>query len=389
MTIPLSYSFRSLWTRRLTTVLTMSGIMLVVFVFSAVLMLSNGLRKALVATGSDNNVLIVRKASTTEIMSSVDRDQAGIVRTLPEVAVTTDGRPLLSEEVSVIINLRKFGTNDMGNIIVRGVQLEAFQLRPQVRLVAGRVFQTGTSEVLVGSSINSRFRGATIGDIVKFGGREWRVVGILDSEGSGFDSEIWCDAEQLMQAFRRPVYSAITVRLAHPTDTVGLKRTFAADPRLQQLDIRNERQFYADQSQMMSMFISILGLVITIIFSFGAMVGAMITMYAAVANRTTEIGTLRALGFGRGSILLAFMFESFLISLIGGVFGVILASGLQYITVSTTNWGSFSELAFGFSLSPDIVVSSIIFSLVMGFVGGFLPAVRASRMSILDALRSV
>jgi ABC-type lipoprotein release transport system permease subunit len=388
MKLPVSYSMRNMWTRRLTTLLTMGGIMLVVFVFAAILMLSNGLRRALVATGCEDNVMIVRKGSTAEIMSTIDRDQVGILESMPEFARTQDGKALTSSEVCVIINLNKRGSDDMGNVVVRGVSPNALALRPQVRLAQGRYFRSGTSEIVTGSSIAGRFQGAQIGDNVRFANRDWTVVGVIESGGSGFDSEIWCDAEQVLQVFRRPVFSVLTARLSRMSDTTSVIERIKADPRLSQLEVKNERRFYAEQSEMMSMFISIIGIAITLIFSFGAMVGAMITMYAAVANRTTEIGTLRALGFPRKSIMAAFLIEAQLIALLGGVLGLLLASGLQLITVSTTNWTTFSEIAFGFALSPDIVVSCIVFSLVMGFVGGFLPAFRASRMDILDALRA-
>ena len=388
MKIPVSYSFRSLWTRRLTSALTMGGVGLVVFVFAAVLMLSNGIRQTLVSTGRDDNVLLVRRSSTTEMISAVGRESAAIVTGFPEIMTLDDGRPFASKELSVVINLRKTGSNDMGNVIVRGVAPEGLGLRPQVRIVEGRVFTPGTSEIIVGSAIHAQFQGADIGQSIRFGGRDWNIVGLFDGQKTGFDSEVWGDVDQLMPAFGRPVYSAVTMRLSAVTEFDAFKARMEKDRRLQQLEVRRERQFYSDQSKMMSTFINVLGLVITIIFSFGAVIGAMITMYAAVANRTREIGTLRALGFPRRSILTAFLIESILISLIGGALGVVIASGLQFMTVSTVNWGSFSELAFGFHLSPGIVVGSMVFSLVMGLVGGFLPAVRASRMNILAALRS-
>ena len=388
MKIPISYSFRSLWTRRLTSALTMGGIGLVVFVFAAVLMLSNGLQETLVSTGRDDNVLLIRKSAQTEMISAVSRESASIVTGFPEIMTLGDGKPFASKEMSVIINLLKLKSNDMGNVIVRGISREGIDLRPQVRVTMGRMFTAGTSEVIVGSAIHSRFQGTNIGQTLRFGGQEWAIVGIFDGQKSGFDSEVWGDIDQLMPAFGRPVFSAVTMRLNSVSDFDAFKARLDADPRLQQLDVKREKEFYAQQSRMMSMFISILGLVITIIFSFGAMIGAMITMYAAVANRTREIGTLRALGFPRRSILTAFLIESIFISVIGGAVGVLLASGLQFMTVSTVNWGSFSELAFGFTLSPNIVINSMMFSVIMGLVGGFLPAVRASRMNILAALRS-
>lgn len=386
--IPFGYTLRNLWARRLTSALTMGGISLVVFVFAAVLMLSNGVRETMVTTGRDDNAIVIRKSSQTELLSAIDRDAAAIVRTFPEVATLGDGRPFASNEMVVIINLLKTGSNDMGNVVVRGTSHDGIHLRPQVSITEGRVFARGTSEIIVGSAIHGRFQGTAIGRQLRFGGREWTIVGVFNGRKSGFDSEVWGDVEQLCPAFGRPVFSATTLRLKDEADFASFAARLAADPRLQQLETKRERAFYSEQSQMMSMFISVLGLVITVIFSIGAIIGAMITMYAAVAHRTTEIGTLRALGFRRRSVLGAFLFEALLISLIGGGAGLAIASGLQLITVSTVNWGSFSELAFSFTLSYDIAVNSMLFSLVMGLVGGFLPAVRASRMNIVAALRS-
>jgi putative ABC transport system permease protein len=388
MKIPFSYSLRNLWTRRLTTALTMSGIALVVFVFAAVLMLSNGLRETLVSTGRDDNAIVIRKSSQSEVMSAVDRDAAAIIQGFPEIAKTAEGKPFASAEVCVIANLRKIGSNDMANVIVRGTTLQGMPLREQVQLIDGRIFRPGTSEILVGRSIHERFQNCRLGQALRFGGREWTIVGIFDGRHSGFDTEVWGDAEQLMPAFGRPVFSAITVRLNSEKDFQSFKRQFQKDPRLQQFETKREKKFFEEQSEMMVLLINVLGLIITTIFSIGAVVGAMITMYAAVANRTAEIGTLRALGFQRKSVLAAFLLESLFISFFGGAAGVLLASSLQVISVSTLNLGSFSELAFSFSLSPRIIIGSILFSMSMGVVGGFLPAVRASRLDIISALRA-
>lgn len=388
MKIPLSYSVRNLWTRRMTTLLTIGGIALVVFVFTAVLMLARGVQQTLTATGCDDNILLVRAAADTEMISVVSRESAAIVRAYPEIAATSSGAPFASAEVSVIINLLKQGTSDMGNVIVRGVGREAFALRPQLALREGRRFRPGLAEVVVGAAIADRFQGCRIGEQLRFGGRMWTIVGIFDSGGSGFDSEIWGDAEQIMPSFGRPVYSAVTLRLRDGGAIASLRARMAKDPRLNDLEVHPERQFFEAQSEAMSLFIRILGITITIVFSIGAVIGAMITMYASVANRTAEIGTLRALGFPRASILTAFLAESLAIALLGGIAGVAAASLLGFYSVSTVNWGSFSELAFGFDLSPDIAVTSLLFALGMGVTGGFLPAVRAARMDILSALRS-
>jgi ABC-type antimicrobial peptide transport system permease subunit len=389
MQIPLKYILRSSVSRRLTTVITMLGIALVVFVFTAVLMMANGVQKTLRSTGSDDNMIVVRKAAMSEIMSILDREAAGIVVSMTQVARFADGRPISSKEVVAIINLNKLGAEGISNVSVRGVEEAAFQLRPQVKVIQGRMFRWGAREVIAGAGITNRFVGTQIGEKVKFGGDIWTVVGIFDSEGSGFDSELWGDLNQIADAFRRSSFSTVTARLKNPDDFAAVLTAFEGDNRLQYFAPKREKKFFEEQSEMMATFIRILGIFITVIFSTGAMIGAMITMYGSVANRTVEIGTMRALGFYRRSIMLAFLIESIVLSVGGGAVGVGLASILQFFTISTLNLGSFSELAFSFALSPQIIAQSLGFSLLMGLLGGFLPSVRAARLNIIQALRAV
>jgi putative ABC transport system permease protein len=387
MAIPYSYSFRNLWTRRLTTVLTASGMALVVFVFAATLMLAAGLRKTLIETGSPDNVIVIRKASQSEVQSGVDRGQAAVVETQPEIATGTDGRQLLAKEMVVLISLPKRGTDKPSNVVIRGVSQASLVLRPQVRIIEGRMPRPGSSEVIAGQSVAQRFRGAGINETLRFGMRDWTVVGTFDAGTSGFSSEIWGDVDQLMQAFRRPVYSSVLFRLRDTSELFKVKERLETDPRLT-VEAKRETQYYRDQSEMMATFLGIMGMTLTIIFSLGAVIGAMITMYAAVANRTAEIGTLRALGFRRRSIMTVFLVESLLLGLVGGFMGLFFSSFLQLFTISTVNWQTFSELAFSFTLTPNIVTQSLLFSLIMGFVGGVLPAFRAARMNIVEALRT-
>ena len=387
--VPFKYIIRSSASRRLTAFMTLAGIALVVFVYTAVLMMANGVQRTLRSTGSDDNVIVARKAAMSEIMSIIDREAAGIVSNLPQVARDSDGRPLSSKEVVVIINLDKLGGNGISNVVVRGIEESGLAIRAQVRVVDGRMFRWGAREVIAGSGITHRFEGAQIGERIKFGGDKWTVVGIFDAGGSGFESEIWGDLNQVADAFRRSSVSTITFRLNNADDLAALELSFNADNRLQYFIPKREKKFFEEQSEMMATFIRILGLFVTVIFSVGATIGAMITMYGAVANRTTEIGTLRALGFQRRSILLAFLLEALLLSLAGGLTGLGLASALQFFTISTLNFGSFSELAFSFALSPSIIANSLGFSLLMGLIGGFLPAVRAARLNIIQALRAV
>jgi len=406
--IPFSYSLRNLWSRRLTALFTSLGMALVVFVFASSLMLAEGLRKTLVATGSANNVVVVRKGSTTEVFSGIDRTQAAIVETQPEIALGRNGQSLLSREVVVLINLPKVGSDKKSNVVIRGIGENSLILRPKVRLVEGRMLKPGTSDIIVGQNIARRFRGSGIGGTLRIALRNWTVVGVFDAQATGFGSEIWADADQIMQSFRRPVYSSIIFRLmegnsssaamggaAKSAPEVGretskfekLKAHIESDPRLT-LKVYRETEYYEEQSRWMAKFLTILGTSLTLVFSLGAMIGAIITMYASVANRTREIGTLRALGFQRGSILGAFLFESLLLGFLGGCAGLFFASFLQLLTISTVNIQTFSELAFSFSLSFTIACQALTFSLIMGLIGGVLPAFKASRMNIVEALRA-
>jgi len=387
MAMSLSYNFRNLWTRRLTTLLTVSGMALVVFVFASILMLAEGLRKTLVETGSYDNVVIVRKGSNSEVVSGVGRQPASILETLPEIAIGSKGQRLLAKEVVVLIALAKKGSDSPSNVILRGVEENSILLRPTVRLVEGRLPRVGSPEVMIGSSIARRFKGVEINETIRFGMSDWRIVGTFDAGNSGFSSEIWGDVDQFIQAFRRPAYSSVIFKLRDSSEFQNVKSRIESDPRLT-LEAKRETKYYAEQSEIMAKFLRVLGISLTIIFSLGAVIGAMITMYSAVANRTTEIGTLRALGFQRRNILTAFLVESLLLGFLGGLAGLFFASFLQFFTVSTMNFQSFAELAFSFTLTFEIFYKGMVFSLVMGFVGGLLPAVRASRMVIVEALRA-
>ena len=385
--IPFSYIARNLWVRRVTTLLTAGGMALVVFVFATVLMMGEGIRATLVATGQPDNVLLLRKGAGAEINSGIERIQAAIVESLDGIATDGEGRRMVSKEPVVLINLPKRSNGKPSNVTVRGTSATGMKLRPQVHVIEGRMFRPGTSEIIAGRSVASGFRGAALGETLRFAQRDWVVVGVFDSDKTAFDSEIWGDAEQMMAAFRRPVYSTLVLRLNQREALAGLKAAIEADPRLQ-LDVKPETQFYAEQSEALATFIRILGLSLSVIFSIGAIVGAMITMFAAVAQRVGEIGTLRALGFRRGAVLVAFLAESLLLSLVGGVVGLAAASGMQAVDISTTNFQTFSEIAFQFRLTPAIAGQTLLFAMAMGFIGGFIPAWRAARLKIVDCLRA-
>ncbi len=387
MPIPLSYSYRNLLARRLTTLLTAAGMALVVFVFAAVLMLAEGLRRTLVATGSYDNAVVLRAGSESEVQSVLTRDQAGIIAASPEAAADRDGRRLVADEAIVLVNVPKRVTGNPGNIMIRGVQAVSPELRREVKLAAGRWFKPGSNELVVGAQIAERFQGAGLGEELRFAMRQWRVVGILEAGNTGFASEIWGDVEQLLQAFRRTAFSSVILRLKDPAALNSLKARLENDPRLP-VKVWREVDFYEAQSERLATFIRILGLVLTAMFSLGAVLGAMVTMYAQVGARTGEIGTLRALGFKRRHILAAFLVESALLGLLGWLLGLAPASLLNFITLSTVNWANFAELSFRFALTPGIIIKSLLFGLGMGLVGGLLPALKAARLPLLEALRA-
>jgi ABC-type antimicrobial peptide transport system permease subunit len=386
MAIPLSYSFRNLGTRRFTTVLTAGGMALVTFVFAAVLMLAEGLEQTLVETGSPENAIVLRAAAETDVSSVIERANANVILVRPEVEQTAEGEPVAAKEVAVLVNLLKKDQKKPAHVTVRGIGKFSMQLRPQVHLIAGRAIRPGTREVIAGKNLAERIHGASLGGTLRFALADWKVVGIFDAGKTAFSSELWVDADQLMAAFRRNAYSSVVMKVPGQEAFQKLKKGLESDPRLT-AQVKREVAFYKEQSEVMSRFIRILGVAMTVFFSIGAMLGAMVTMYTAVANRTREIGTLRALGFTQGNILIAFLMESLFLGLIGGACGIAVSSLLQWLTISTLNWQTFSELAFGFKLTVAIAAYTMGFALIMGFFGGLFPAWRAARLKIVDALR--
>jgi putative ABC transport system permease protein len=387
MKIPLKYSIRNLVARRMTTLLTVLGVTLVVFVFAAVLMLADGLKKTLIASGSDENAIVIRESSSTEIQSFITRYQAGVIQTLPNIAFDQTDQPLVTGETVVLINKNKISTQKSANIMVRGISPKSLEVHKGINIIAGRPFEFGKTEIIVGKKVRDNYEGCGLGQTLTFGMTDWMIVGVFEADGASFESEIWGDVNQMMPAFGRPVYSSMTFRMKDPSQFSDIRNQIMSDPRMT-VDVKREKQYYDEQSAFTANFIKILGQIISTVFSLGAIIGAMITMYAAVANRTREIATMRALGFRRFNILSAFLIEALLISLIGGVLGLIAASFLKFLSISTINWNTFSDLSFSFAISPQIIIQTLIFSLTMGFLGGFLPAVRASRIKIIEALRA-
>ena len=380
-----SYNLRHLLTRRATSLFAITGVGLVVFIFVGVLMLAHGVEYTLVNTGSPENALVLRKGAISEIGSGLYREQAAILRTLPEIAQEND-RLLFSPEIVVLINLVKRGTDASGNVTLRGGSADSFRVRPQVKIVKGRTWRPGTNEVVTGKEIARRFQNADFGQTLRFGRQTWTVVGTFEAGGSGFESETWGDADRFMDAFGRTYYSSAVFRLRNPSLLSTLQAHVDQDPRLP-ISITKETAYYESRSGSLANFIRTLGLILTGLFSAGASLGAMITMYGAVANRTTEIGTLRAMGFTRSRIFSLFVFESALIGLIGSGLGIMLASLLQFTSLSTINYATMSELVYGFILTHSIATWGVLFGVVMATLGGLLPAVRAMRTNIPHALK--
>lgn len=386
MSLSLVYNLRHLQARRTTSLLTIGGIALVLFVYVSSLMLAEGLRTTLSSTGSEHNAIVIRSGAQNEIQSGIPRDHAGIITSQPEIA--RDGaQPLMTNDLLVLLSLKKRTLDGSSNVNIRGVSKRALNVRDGIKLISGRLPRAGTQEVVVGSAINKKFAATDIGDSLRLAGTNWPVVGIFDAGNSGFSSEIWGDVDILMPAFKRDRFSSVTLRLANDESFQALKERLEADPRLS-VEVKHEQQFYADQSRAMSLFIQYIGTFVTVIFSLAAIIGSMITMYSAVANRRREVGVLRAVGFTRLDILRAFFGEAVLLSLLGGCVGIVFACCMRFVTVSTTNFRTFSELSFGFTITPEIVVKGLIFSLGMGVIGALLPAWQASRVKIVTALRT-
>lgn len=385
--IPLSYNVRSILRRRFSAVATASGLALVVFVFAAVLMLARGVKETLKSSGSRDNAIVLRKGSTAELTSLLPREAAKAFAADPSVA-SENGRPVASPEIFVIFQLPRSTGDSTANVGFRGVTRDGWELlrSKSVTVVEGRLPQWATSEVMIGRNTVGRYKGARVGDFISVARRRWQVVGIFESGGSSFDSEIWADADQIIDAARRPAYSTMTVKLRSPSEFETLRATIDADPRWN-LEAKREDRFYEEAAGPMATFIRVLGTFISIFFAFGATLGAMITMYAQVASRVREVGTLRALGFRRRSVLGSFLVESLILALLGSIAGCALASLLGAATFTTTNFGSFTEIKFRFHFAPEIAVQATVFAIVMGFFGGLLPAARAARLQIAEAVK--
>ena len=386
--IPVLYNVRSLAVRKSTTVAAALGIGLVVFVLASALMLANGLEATLGATGDPKNAIVIRKGSDNELSSGIEDPQVGLILSAPGVVKDDTGQPLGIKEIVAVIAVDKLGAIGFSNVAVRGVSDNVMKFRPGVKIVEGRPFQQGTDEAIIGKRIMGRFKGLSIGGSFELKkNRPLKVVGVFEDQGSSFESEVWADLDTVRTSMgREGVVSSVRVRLESETKYDPFEVAIEQDKSLG-LEAQRETAYYEKQSEGSSAFISILGIVITVFFSIGAIIGAMITMYATVAHRIREVGTLRALGFGRLSILTSFLLESLMLSLVGGVFGCIGALGMGLVKFSMINFASWSEIVFTFTPTPGILLFALIVGGVMGLLGGLAPAIRAARISPIEAMR--
>jgi len=387
MKIPIIYNVRSLLHRPLTSLTTALGVAFVVLTFVGMLALANGFRAALVSTGRDDNVFVLRNGADSEISSGIDRNTAAILTSYPEIARTPDGRPVASADVYVVVAKPRVNGSET-HMPVRGVGPAALQVRNQITIVNGRMFEPGRAEVIVGTGLIGRMQNVNLGDRLQFGQQEFTVVGHFQADGSAFESEVWGDSEEMMAVFRGPVYQSVVMRLAEPSAYEALKARIEADPRLQ-VDVRREAQFFAEQAGFLSNVLRFIAFFVTIIMAVGAVFGAINTMDAMVAARMREIALLMTLGFRPRSVMASFLLEALLVALAGGLLGCLFSLPINGIQTSTTNWQSFGEVTFAFRVTPDILLQGLIFAAIMGLIGGLLPARRAARETLAVAIRKL
>jgi putative ABC transport system permease protein len=389
MAIPLIYNVRSVRARWTSTIVAVLGIAGTVGVFIAMLSLAHGFKATLVASGSPGNALILRAGSPSEMMGGVTLESIKVIADAPGIARDSNG-PLLTQEVVGVIPVPLISTGTDANVQVRGVSPNVLEIRKFTKIVQGRMFAPGVSELIVGKNASKTYRGLTLGNVVDFAGGRWTVVGVFDAGGSAFDSEVWCDSHILNEIMKRPanIFQSVTVHLQSPDSFQTLKDSLTTDPRLN-VDVTREIDYYAKQSTTMTKLITVLGGLVAGIMAIGAVFGALNTMYSAVSERGREIATMRAVGFAGGSVVFSFLLEALLIAFIGGLLGCLAVLPLNGLTTSTMNFQTFSNLAFAFKITPVLLMEGVLFALVMGALGGLLPAVRAAAMPVATALRSL
>jgi putative ABC transport system permease protein len=389
MAIPVVYNLRSVRARWTSAIVAVAGIAGTVGVFVAMLSLARGFRATLVSSGSEDNAIVMRAGATSEMMSGVNLDAVKIIQDAPGVARDAAGPLVTSEVVAVApFPLRSTGTD--ANVQVRGVSANVLTIRKNVKIIEGRMFQPGLSELIVGRNASHTYSGLTLNNTVRFGGGNWTVVGIFDAGGSAFDSEVWSDARVLDDVYKRPtnVFQSITVHLTSPEALQQFKDSVTSDPRLN-VQVSREIDYYAKQSRAMTTLITVLGGLVAGVMAIGAIFGALNTMYSAVTERSREIATMRALGFGGPAVVFSFLIEALLVSFIGGALGCLAVLPLNGVTTGAMNWQTFSHLAFAFRVTPGLLAGGIVFALLMGILGGLPPAIRAASRPIALALREL
>lgn len=386
MALPLSYNIRNLIVRWKVTLLAIGGIALVVGVMLILAAMSHGFRVALRSTGSADNAIVLQRGATSELTSGLSRDNASMIMVDDRVSRDDRGRPLASPEMMIVNNMARRQDNNSVNVVIRGVTPIALKVRTNVRITEGRMFTPGLYELVVGRKAHERYVGLDVGQSIKLQRRMWSVVGVFDADGSGFESEIWGDLEVMGPAFNRANgYSSLTLRLKNPQDITRFNDDLKRNPAMQ-VEAVQEREFYDNQAGGVSTALLGLASFVAVVMGVGAVFGAMNTMYGIVSARTREIGTLRALGFSRISILVAFVLESTFLALVGGLLGCIVALPANGMT-SSAGGANFAEIAFAFRISATALIVGVVFAVVMGIVGGLLPAVKAARLPITTALR--
>jgi putative ABC transport system permease protein len=386
--VPISYNLRSLAVRKTTTVATGLGIALVVFVFAAVMMLSAGIQKTLATTGHADYAIVMRKGADAELSSAIDTPNVGLILAAKEVARRQNGSPNGVGEVVVVITAEKVGSEGISNATIRGVGDDVYDFRPEVKIIEGRKARPGSDECVIGRAVRGRFKGMELGQAVELRrNRKLKVVGVMSADGSSYESEIWADIDNVRSTFGRDgIVQSVRAKLVSADAFDAFKRAIEGNRQLG-LQVQRETDYYEKQSQGTSSFIVGLGGVIAFFFSLGAMIGAMITMYSAVASRGREIGTLRALGFGKATIMFSFLLESVLLSLLGGAVGAAAAGTLGFVHFSVINFAAWSEMVFRFEPTAGIMLAALVFAGAMGVLGGFFPAVRAARLPLVKALK--
>jgi putative ABC transport system permease protein len=388
--VPISYNFRSIRARWTSTIVAVLGIAGTVGVFVAMLSLARGFRATLVASGSAGNALVMRAGSTSEMMGGITLDSVKIVQDKPGVARDASGQPLITQEVVGVMPFPLISTGTDANVQVRGVSPNVLEIRRFVKIVQGRMFKPGLDELVVGKNASKTYEGLTLGNTVNFGGGHWTVVGVFDAGGSSFDSEVWCDARILNEVLKRPdnIFQSATVHLTSPAAFQQFSDSITSDPQLN-LEVQREVDYYAKQSTGMTRLITILGGLVAAIMAIGAVFGALNTMYSAVAERGREIATMRALGFSSWNVILSFLFEALLISFVAAIIGCVAVLPLNGLTTNTMNFQTFSNLAFAFKITFGLLLMGVFFALVMGVLGGLLPAVRAALRPVAVSLREL